>query len=70
MPCAISVQNVSKTFNIPHDKRTTLKEHFVRLFSRSSYEEFNALKDVSFDVKKGEFLGVIGANGSGKSTLL
>lgn len=67
---AISVQNVSKSFLIPHERRTTLKEHFVGLLRKTSYEKFDALHDVSFDVKKGEFLGIIGHNGSGKSTLL
>lgn len=67
---AISVQNVSKTFKIPHEKISSLRGAFVNLFSKKSYEEFKALDDISFEVKKGEFFGIIGRNGSGKSTLL
>jgi len=68
---AISVQNVSKTFRIPHEKVTSLRSAAVGVFSRKrGYEEFKALDDVSFEVKKGEFFGIIGRNGSGKSTLL
>lgn len=67
---AISVKNVSKTFSIPHDKSSTLKGAFVNIFKKKTYESFNALDDVSFEVKKGEFFGIIGRNGSGKSTLL
>ena len=67
---AIEVSNLSKRFTIPHDKATTLKGAFINLFHNNGSEIFNALQDVSFEIKKGEFFGIIGRNGSGKSTLL
>jgi len=67
---AIKVENVSKTFKIPHEKISSIRGAFVSMFRKNSYEEFQALNNVSFDVKKGEFFGIIGRNGSGKSTLL
>lgn len=68
---AISVKNISKTFKIPHEKVSSLRGAAVSVFSRNKgFEEFKALDDVSFEVKKGEFFGIIGRNGSGKSTLL
>jgi len=68
---AIIVDNISKKFRIPHEKKNTVFQNIVGLIKRQfDYEEFWALKDVSFEVKKGEALGIIGRNGSGKSTLL
>lgn len=68
---AIIVDNISKKFRIPHEKKTTVFQNIVGLVKRQfDYEEFWALKDVSFEVNKGEALGIIGRNGSGKSTLL
>jgi lipopolysaccharide transport system ATP-binding protein len=68
---AISVENVSKCYRIPMEKKRTVYENIIGMFSgNKSYEEFWALKDVSFNVKHGETFGVIGPNGSGKSTLL
>jgi len=68
---AISVKNVSKTFKIPHEKVSSLRGAFTSAFNgKRTFEEFKALDDVSFEVKKGEFFGIIGRNGSGKSTLL
>jgi ABC-type polysaccharide/polyol phosphate transport system ATPase subunit len=67
---AISVKNVSKQFSIPHERINTLKGAFVNILRKKNYESFYVLKDISFEIKKGEFFGIIGRNGSGKSTLL
>jgi ABC-type polysaccharide/polyol phosphate transport system ATPase subunit len=67
---ALEVVNVSKTFKIPHEQRTTFREHALHPFRRTSFERNEALKEISLTIEKGEFFGVIGANGSGKSTLL
>lgn len=69
-PVAIQVENLSKSFQIPTHKVDTLKERMVHPFRKSDYRELVALRDISFDVAKGEFFGIVGRNGSGKSTLL
>jgi len=66
----MSVRGVNKTFRLPHQRYSTLKERALHPFSGNRYDELEALRDISFDVKRGEFFGVVGRNGSGKSTLL
>lgn len=66
----IEAKNISKTFRLPHEKISTVRGAFVNLLNRKTFEELKALDDISFEVKKGEFFGIIGRNGSGKSTLL
>ncbi|MBM3256523.1 MAG: ABC transporter ATP-binding protein, partial [Candidatus Moranbacteria bacterium] len=67
---AISAQNITKTFLVPHERISTLRGAFINIFKTKAYEKFTALDNVTFSVKKGEFFGIIGRNGSGKSTLL
>ena len=67
---AIEVRNVYKSFRIPEHRVDSIKERVVRPGRRQNYKELKALADISFDVGRGECLGVIGRNGSGKSTLL
>jgi ABC-2 type transport system ATP-binding protein len=69
---AIKVEHVSKTFKLPHEKQSSIKGAIINIAhgGRRSFERQEVLKDVSFEIKKGEFFGIVGRNGSGKSTLL
>jgi ABC-type polysaccharide/polyol phosphate transport system ATPase subunit/ABC-type polysaccharide/polyol phosphate export permease len=67
---AIGVSAVSKSFHLPHERYSSIKDRLLHPFRPASYETFHALHDVSFEVKRGEFFGIVGRNGSGKSTLM
>lgn len=70
----IKLENVSMKFNLGIEKEFSIKQAFVNFFSfkkeKKKKEVFWALKDISFEVKRGEVIGLIGSNGAGKSTML
>lgn len=69
---AIHVKNVHKEFYLPRHKSDSIKQSIVHMFDKKDKgaDYYKALKGITFDVKEGEFLGIVGRNGSGKSTLL
>lgn len=70
-PIMIQVSNVHKSFRLPTERASGLKQAILNWFKGvKGYTEHQVLKGISFDVHKGEFIGIVGRNGSGKSTLL
>lgn len=67
---AIKISHISKSFRLPHEKHNSLKDKAVHIFGPRKFTKFKALEDIDFEIKKGEFFGIVGKNGSGKSTLL
>jgi len=70
MNSVIEVKNLSKVFRIPHMRTDYLKTYLLNFIKARTHEKFYALKNISINIAKGKFVGIIGRNGSGKSTLL
>ncbi|MCW3028958.1 MAG: transporter related protein, partial [Solirubrobacterales bacterium] len=64
-PVALSIEGVSKTFRLPHQQYSTLKERALHPFRSTEYDELHAVEDISIDIATGEFFGIVGRNGSG-----
>ncbi len=69
-PVVVEARGVSKTFQVPEHRVDTLKERATHPLARRQYRQLHAVDDLSFEIHKGEFFGIVGRNGSGKSTLL
>ncbi|WP_421777874.1 ABC transporter ATP-binding protein [Gardnerella sp. KA00747] len=70
-PVVLSVEHVGKYFKLPTEQASGLKQAFIN-WTRGikGYKEQHVLRDINFEVRKGDFFGIVGRNGSGKSTLL
>jgi ABC-type polysaccharide/polyol phosphate transport system ATPase subunit len=69
-PAAVSIDGVSKTFRLPRQQYSTLKERALHPLRSMEYDELRAVREISLEIGEGEFFGIVGRNGSGKSTLL
>ena len=68
---ALSVKNVSKSFKLPTEQASGIKQAFINwVKGTKGYKRQHVLNNISFDIEKGDFFGIVGRNGSGKSTLL
>lgn len=68
---ALSLSDIGMRFNLSTEKVDSVKEYFIKLMKHElKFDEFWALRNISFDVKKGERVGILGLNGAGKSTLM
>ena len=70
MNSIVSVSSISKKYQLPLSNKEVSKSLMNRIFSKREFEEYWAVKDISFTLNKGDKLGIIGNNGAGKSTLL
>jgi len=67
---AVKVSQLSKSFKLPHEKNTSIKNFVTNPLKKRRFEKQEVLNGINFEIKKGEFFGIVGRNGSGKSTLL